>query len=96
MEKPKNKKVMFVVMDHWNGGLKYVERRLDVRQELKPEGVLFSANGEEAYDLFDEIKADTNLVRKLNLKPLSDTDVDASLVALLISYQDSVKLVQMI
>ena len=98
--KSKSKKVTFVIQDHWSGAVHYVERRLDVSQELKPEGVSFSANQEAAYDVFEEMKHDYGLARKLKLQPLSSNglfflDVDISLISVLIASRGSIRPVQL-
>ena len=96
--KSKSKKVTFVVQDHWSGRVLYIERRLDVSQELKAEGVSFSANEEAAHDVFEDMKDDTNLVKKLNLTPLESSDlslVDISLISVLIASSGSIRPVQL-
>ncbi len=96
--KAKSKKVTFVIQDHWSGAVHYVERRLDVSQEIKPEGVSFSANEEAAHDVFEEMKDDTNLVKKLNLTPLESSDlslVDISLISVLIASSGSIRPVRL-
>ena len=44
----KSKKVLFVLQDHWNDVIHYVERKLDVSMEVTPRGILFTADEEEA------------------------------------------------
>ena len=98
--KSKSKKVTFVIQDHWSGAVHYVERRLDVSQELKPEGVSFSANEEAAHDVLEEMKDDHGLARKLKLQPLSSNGlfflaVDISLISVLIASSGSIRPVQL-
>ena len=94
----KTKKVLFVLQDHWNDVLHYVERKLDVSMESTSRGILFTADEEEADIVLEEIKTDSNLSERLNLKHSFDEslDVDISLVDVLIASNSSIKKVELI
>lgn len=97
MIKPKSKKVLFVFQDHWKDVIHYVERWLTVSTEVRPEGIFFKANEDDAETVFEEMKTDSNLIEKLDLKPKFDDSlsVDASLISVLIASKDSVRPVEL-
>ena len=94
----KSKKVSFVLQDHWNDVIHYVERKLDVSMEVTPRGILFTADEEEADSVLEEITTNSNLSERLNLKHSleQNLDVDVSLVSVLIASNSSIKKVELV